>query len=39
MIFFENAYRHWQAAIMEPQNPRPATELIEVSNVHHGHAH
>jgi predicted TIM-barrel fold metal-dependent hydrolase len=39
MIFFENAYSHWQNAIKEPQNPRPAPETIEVPNAHHGHSH
>ncbi|MDP9486760.1 MAG: amidohydrolase family protein [Actinomycetota bacterium] len=39
MIFFENAYRHWQAALKEPQNPRPAPEPIEVPNAHKGHSH
>jgi predicted TIM-barrel fold metal-dependent hydrolase len=37
MIFFENAYRHWQAAIREPQRPRPAPEPIETPNAHEGH--
>jgi hypothetical protein len=39
MIFFENAYRHWQAAIKEPQKPRPAPEPIETPNAHRGHSH
>jgi predicted TIM-barrel fold metal-dependent hydrolase len=39
MIFFENALDHWQAAIKEPQDPRPAPEPIEVPNAHHGHSH
>jgi hypothetical protein len=37
MIFFENAYRHWQAAIREPQRPRPAPEPIETPNAHGSH--
>jgi predicted TIM-barrel fold metal-dependent hydrolase len=28
-IFFENAYSHWQAAVHEPQNPRPAPEPVQ----------
>jgi hypothetical protein len=28
MIFFENAYSHWQAAVREPQKPRPAKDLV-----------
>jgi uncharacterized protein len=39
MIFYRNAFDHWQAAIMEPQNPQPAPETIEVPNAHHGHPH
>ncbi|MDP9439682.1 MAG: amidohydrolase family protein [Actinomycetota bacterium] len=39
VIFFENAHRHWQAALREPQNPRPAPEPIETPNAHQGHSH
>ena len=39
MIFYRNAYEHWQSAIKEPQNPRPAPEKIEVPNAHKGHSH
>jgi uncharacterized protein len=39
MIFFQNALDHWQNAIKEPQNPRPAPEPIEVPNAHEGHSH
>jgi uncharacterized protein len=39
MIFRQNAFSHWQAAIREPQSPRSAPEKIEVPNVHHGHSH
>ena len=37
MIFYGNAFSHWQNAIHEPQNPRPAPEPIEVPNAHRGH--
>jgi hypothetical protein len=36
MIFFQNAFDHWQNAVREPQNPRPAAEPIEVPNAHRG---
>ena len=39
MIFYRNAFDHWQNAIKEPQDPRPAPEPIEVPNAHHGHSH
>jgi len=39
MIFYQNAYSHWQNAIKEPQDPRPTLEPIEVSNAHHRHSH
>ena len=39
MIFYRNAYEHWQSAIKEHQNPRPAPEKIEVPNAHKGHSH
>ena len=39
MIFFQNAYSHWQNAIHEPQDPRPAPEPIKVPNAHRGHLH
>jgi hypothetical protein len=39
MIFSQNAYRHWQNAIKEPQRPRPAPEPIETPNAHRGHSH
>ena len=38
MIFYENAYSHWQNAIKEPQNPRPAPQPIEAPNAHQGHS-
>jgi len=41
MIFFENAYSHWQAAVREPQRPRPAKELVRtpkaLQDPHGGH--
>jgi hypothetical protein len=39
MIFFENAYSHWQEAIGEPQRPQPASEPIEMANALKGHSH
>ena len=39
MIFYENAYSHWQSAVHESQNPRPAPEPIEAPNAHRGHSH
>jgi len=39
MIFFENAFSHWQHAIREPQNPRPAPEHIEMPNALQDHPH
>ncbi len=39
MIFFQNALDHWQNAVREPQNPRPAPEPIEAPNAHQGHSH
>jgi predicted TIM-barrel fold metal-dependent hydrolase len=39
IIFYRNALSHWQSAIKEPQNPRPAPKPIEVPNAHHGHSH
>jgi hypothetical protein len=39
MIFYQNAYEHWQNAIKEPQGPRPVLKPIEVPNAHHGHSH
>jgi len=39
MIFYRNAFDHWQAAIKEAQNPRPAPEPIETPNAHKGHSH
>jgi predicted TIM-barrel fold metal-dependent hydrolase len=39
MIFYQNAYSHWQNAIKEPQDPRPPPEHIEAPNAHHGHSH
>jgi predicted TIM-barrel fold metal-dependent hydrolase len=39
MIFFENAYSHWQDAIREPQTPRSAPESIEMPNALQGHSH
>jgi hypothetical protein len=37
MIFYQNAFDHWQAAIEEPQNLRPAPGPIEPPNAHKGH--
>lgn len=39
MIFFENAYSHWQDAIREPQRPRPASEPIEMPRALQGNPH
>jgi len=39
MIFFENAYSHWQDAIREPQRPSPAAEPIEMANALQSHPH
>jgi hypothetical protein len=39
MIFYRNALDHWQAAIEEPQNLRPAPGPIEAPNAHKGHSH
>jgi hypothetical protein len=39
MIFYQNAFDHWQSAVKEPQNPRPASEKIEALNAHRGHSH
>ena len=39
MIFYQNAYEHWQNAIREPQDPRPAPEPISAPNAHKGHSH
>ena len=39
MIFYQNAYEHWQNAIGEPQDPRPSPEPIETPNALHGHSH
>ena len=39
MIFFQNAYSHWQSAIREPQNPRPAPGPIEMPSALQGHPH
>jgi uncharacterized protein len=39
MIFYQNAYSHWQNAIKEPQNPRPALEPIEAPNALRRHSH
>jgi hypothetical protein len=36
-IFFENAYSHWQAAVREPQNPRPAPEPIQTPKARREH--
>ena len=38
MIFFENAFRRWQAALKKPQNSRPAPEPIETPNAQRGHS-
>jgi hypothetical protein len=37
-IFFENAYSHWQAAIREPQKPRPAPEPVRTPRARREHA-
>jgi hypothetical protein len=39
MIFFQNAYSHWQDAIREPQNPRAASGSIEMPNALQAHSH
>ena len=39
MIFFGNAYSHWQDTIREPQRPRTATESIEMPHALQGHSH
>jgi hypothetical protein len=39
MIFFGNAYSHWQEAIRELQNPLPAKEPIEMPNALQSHPH
>jgi hypothetical protein len=39
MIFFENAYSHWQDTVKEPQRPRPATESIEMPHALQEHQH
>jgi hypothetical protein len=40
MIFYQNAYEHWQNAIVGSQDPRPAApEPIEAPNAHRGHSH
>ena len=39
MIFYHNAYSHWQSAIKEPQNPRSSPKPIETPNAHKGHSH
>jgi hypothetical protein len=39
MIFFGNAYSHWQDTIRESQRPRPATESIEMANALQSHPH
>jgi hypothetical protein len=40
MIFFENACSHWQSAICEPRNPRPAPAPIEETpSALQGHPH
>jgi hypothetical protein len=36
-IFFENAYSHWQAAVREPQNPRPAPEPVQTPRARREH--
>ncbi len=37
MIFFENAYSHWQDAVREPQNPRPAPEPVRTPRARREH--
>jgi adenosine deaminase len=39
MIFFENAYSHWQDAIGESQSPREASGAIEMPNALQAHSH
>jgi predicted TIM-barrel fold metal-dependent hydrolase len=39
MIFYENAYSHWQAAVHEPQNPRPAPEPVKTPRARQEHSH
>jgi hypothetical protein len=37
MIFFENAHSHWQAAVQQPQNPRPASEPVQTPRARREH--
>jgi hypothetical protein len=39
LIFFENAYSHWQDAVGEPQSPRAASGSIETPNALQAHPH
>jgi uncharacterized protein len=39
MIFFENAYSHWQAAVREPQQPQAAERAIETPRASQRHSH
>lgn len=39
MIFFENAYSHWEAAVHEPQKPRSADHAIETPRASRRHTH
>jgi hypothetical protein len=39
MIFFENAYSHWQNTIREPQKLRSSSEPIEIPRALQGHSH
>src|SRR5918997_288683 len=39
MIFFENAYVHWEAAVREPQRPQAAERAIETPRASQRHAH
>jgi hypothetical protein len=39
MIFFENAYVHWEAAVREPQRPQAGERAIETPRASQRHAH
>jgi hypothetical protein len=39
MIFYQNAYSHWQEAISKAQAPRSAPEAIVMPNALQGHPH
>jgi hypothetical protein len=39
ILYYHNAYSHWQNAIHEPQSPRPASEPIATPNNATGDTH